>query len=240
MFPSSIEASPVPPGSGSRSLAALEALAGELGWARRRIAHRAHLFRAGQPLQALYLVHAGCVKTSIVSPDGREKITGFRMRGDLLGLDGLGTPVYGCDAVALDLCEVWQVPLAQLNGLSARLPNLQDLLTAALASEVRHDWQWMLTIGTSNAEQRVVAFLLELAGRQKHLGYSGRHVMLRMTRADLGNYLALQLETVTRVLSRLAGVGLIEVSRRQIGLRRPDALRRLLSSEPGSERLLAA
>jgi CRP/FNR family transcriptional regulator len=223
-----------------QSLILIEAMAAELGWTRRRVAERKHLFRSGQPLQALYLVHAGCLKTSVVSPDGREKITGFRMRGDLLGLDSLGTPLHECDAVALDLSEVWQVPIAQLEAQTARFPQLRELLTASLASEIRRDWQCMLTIGTLNAEQRVAAFLLELAERQKVLGYSARHLMLRMTRADLGNYLALQLETVTRILSRLDQLGIIGVARRQIELTRPEALHRLLTGEPQVPEALAA
>ena len=240
MFLATADRSPALLSPGAASPPVLESLGVELGWTRRRIGERKHLFRAGQPLQALYLVHAGCLKTSVVSPDGREKITGFRMRGDLLGLDALGTPAYGCDAVALDLCEVWQIPLAQLDAHDLRAPQLRELLTTSLAQEIRRDWQWMLTIGTLNAEQRVVAFLLELADRQKALGYSARHLVLRMSRADLGNFLALQLETVTRILSRLAQGGFIDVARRQIELSRPEGLRRLLGGAPEAVPALAA
>lgn len=224
----------------SQSIFELEKLALDLGCVRRQVAERKHLFRAGQPMQALYLVHAGCLKTSLISADGREKITGFRMRGDLLGLDALGTPAYACDAVALDLSEVWQLPVAQLDSEPTLLPQLRELVTTALAREIRRDWQWMLTLGTLNAEQRVAAFLLELADRQKSMGYSSRQLMLRMTRADLGNFLSLQLETVTRILTRLANLGIIEVERRQIGLSRPDALRSLLTQAGECPRAIAA
>lgn len=206
----------------------LEAIGQQLQLARRQVQPKQALFRAGQPAQALYLVHAGCFKTQLVSADGREKITGFRMRGDLLGLDALGTPSYGCDAVALEFGEVWELPCAQLEAFGAKLPELRQQLTAALAREIRRDWQWMLSVGTLNAEQRVVAFLLDLAERQDALGFSPRHLMLRMTRADLGSFLALQLETVTRVLTRLAGLGAIEVERRHIAIERPALLRTLL------------
>jgi CRP/FNR family transcriptional regulator len=224
--PSSLAAAPAAPQG--RLHLELEALGQQLQLARRQVQPKQALFRAGQPSQALYLVHAGCFKTQLVSADGREKITGFRMRGDLLGLDSLGTPSYGCDAIALEFGEVWELPCAQLEAFGAKLPELRQQLTAALAREIRRDWHWMLSIGTLNAEQRVVAFLLDLADRQDALGFSPRHLMLRMTRADLGSFLALQLETVTRVLTRLAGLGAIGVERRHIAIERPALLRTLL------------
>jgi CRP/FNR family transcriptional regulator, anaerobic regulatory protein len=207
----------------------LEALGATLRLQRRRVIAKQALFHAGQPAHALYLIHAGSFKTSVVSPDGREKITGFRMRGDLLGLDALGTPTYACDAIALDLGEVWELPCAQLDAFGTDLPRLREQLTAALAREIRRDWHWMLSVGTLNAEQRVAAFLIDLAERQRQLGYSARQLMLRMTRADLGNFLALQLETVTRALSRLQATGLIGVDGREVTIERPDALQLLLA-----------
>lgn len=196
--------------------------------ARRTVRRHEQLFHAGQPFRSLYFVHTGFFKTTIVSRDGREKITGFRMRGELLGIDSLGMPVHGCDAVALDTSEVWEVPYARFLELGARLPELHDGLAAALASEIRRDWAWMLTVGSLNAEQRVVAFLLDLAQRQLAMRYSPRQLALRMTRAEIGNFLALTLETVTRALSRLDAVGLISVSKRDIHLNDLDALQAML------------
>jgi CRP/FNR family transcriptional regulator len=207
----------------------LETFGQELHLFRRHVRRKQYLFRAGQPLHSICLVHAGFYKTSIVSEDGREKITGFRMRGDLLGIDGLGTEAYGCDAVSLDVGEVWDIPCSRLEDIGARMPAFREHLMAALAGEIRRDWHWMLSLGTLNAEQRVAAFLLDLARRQGRLGFSENRLVLRMTRADLGNFLALQLETVTRALSHLAASGLIEVERRQVHLVRPEALRLLLS-----------
>ena len=207
----------------------IETLGAQLQLARRRVQPKQALFRGGQPLHSLYLIHAGCFKTQLVSADGREKITGFRLRGDLLGLDALGTPRYACDAVALELGEVWELPCAQLEAFGDRIPELRQHLTAALAREIRRDWHWMLSVGTLNAEQRVVAFLLDLAERQSAMGFSARHLMLRMTRADLGSFLSLTLETVTRVLSRLASLGAIGVERRQIAIEQPALLRSMLA-----------
>lgn len=191
----------------------LEAMLARIPLQRRRVHAKQSLFRAGQPRQSLFYVHAGCFKTCLVSEDGREKITGFRMRGDLLGLDALDMETYACDAIALDVGEVWELPYAQLRDT---FPEFQERITAMLAGEIRRDWSWMLALGTLGADQRVVTFLLDLSARLAAMGFSPRQLMLRMTRAELGNFLALKLETVTRALSRLQAQGLIGVEGRQI------------------------
>jgi CRP/FNR family transcriptional regulator, anaerobic regulatory protein len=197
----------------------------------RKLVHRKDtLFHAGQSKSALYLVRSGHFKLSVLSEDGREKVTGFRMRGDLLGLDSIGMPNHGCDAVALDVGEVIELPHALL---SARVPGFQSWLMARMAREIRCDWEWMLATSTLGAEQRVVAFLLDLANRQHALGYSTEQVMLHMTRAEIGNFLALQLETVTRALSHLDAIGVIAVDRREIRILGLDALRGMIAGERG-------
>lgn len=206
---------------------ALEALLQPLTLSRRRVQRKQTLFRAGQPCHSLFFVHAGFFKTCVLSEDGREKITGFHLRGDLLGIDSFDMPTYACDAIALDTSEVWELPLAMLQERNA---DLLPMVTATLASELRRDWRWMLALGTLNAEQRVATFLLDLAARFTVLGFSARHVMLRMTRAELGSFLALQLETVTRALSRLACSGMIEVGGREILIKNPVALRAMLTA----------
>jgi CRP/FNR family transcriptional regulator len=207
-------------------LMGLEALLQKLPVQRHSLQRKQTLFRAGQPCHSLYLVHAGFFKTCVLSEDGREKITGFHLRGDLLGIDSFDLPAYGCDAVALDTGEVWELPLAQLR---LHAPELLPHVTAMLAGEIRRDWRWMLALGTLNAEQRVAAFLLDLAARLQALGFSARYLLLRMTRAELGNFLALQLETVTRVLSRLASTGLIAVDGRAIRIDDAKALKAILA-----------
>jgi CRP/FNR family transcriptional regulator len=195
----------------------------------RKLVHRKDtLFHAGQSAGTLYLVRSGCFKVSLLSEDGREKITGFRMRGDLLGADALGMAQHGCDAVALDVGEVIELPYA---ALSVRMPEFQTWLAARMAGEIRRDWAWMLATSTLGAEQRVVAFLLDLADRQQAMGYSPEHVVLQMTRAEIGNFLALQLETVTRALSHLDSLGLIAVDRREVRLLDTATLRASIAGE---------
>jgi CRP/FNR family transcriptional regulator len=192
---------------------------------RRMVQAKQVLFRAGQPQQFIYLVHSGAFKASLTAADGREKITGFRLRGDLLGLDSLGTPNHTCDVVALDVGEVWELPIAQLR---AQIPDFQERLTSALAGEIRRDWNWMLALSTLSAEQRVVAFLLDFAERLERMGFSSRQMLLRMSRADLGSFLSMQLETVVRALSRLQSLGHIAIDGREISIHDRHGLQAML------------
>ncbi len=180
-----------------------------------KVRARQNLFHAGQPRHALYFIRSGCFRTSILSEGGHEKITGFRMRGDMLGLDALDTARHNCDCVALEDGEIWELTI---NQLQHHQDLLQTTLTALLAAEIRRDWGWMLVLGSMSAERRVVSFLLDLASRLQS-GLEGTvELTLPMTRAELGNFLALQLETVTRALSHLQAQGFIAVDRRRVRL----------------------
>ncbi len=199
-----------------RDAIGIESLREHLPATRRRLRAEQHLYRAGQPFDALFVVHFGCLKVSDLSGDGREQVTGFRMRGDLVGAESIGLPGYACDVVALEDCEVWALPYRPIPAACLRLPSLQACLTAALAEEIRRDRSWMLTLGTLKAEQRVASFLLDLAARHARLGYSAHHFILRMSRADIASFLNLKHETVSRILSRLQERGQIAVDRREI------------------------
>lgn len=219
----------LPPGSLGLLLQGLEPK-------RRVVNPKAQVFRAGQAAGSLFLVNSGVFKTILTSDDGRERITGFRMRGELLGLDGIGQAEYACDAVALALGEVWEYRAQQL---AAAGPAFQHCLATVLATEIRSDWRWMLDTGSLCADKRVVAFLLDLATRLQAMGLSGRELCLHMTRSDIGNFLALQLETVVRAMSKLQSLGLIGINGREICLREPAALRAMLSG-PVAGQLRAA
>lgn len=198
---------------------------------RRKIAAGQPVFRAGQPFHALFLVGFGCLKTSELADDGREQVTGFRMRGDLLGVESIGLARYACDVVALEDSEVWELPYPPMLTACLRVPALQARLTESLAAEIRRDRQWMLTLGTLGAESRVAAFLLDLADRHARIGLDPCRFVLRMCRIDMANYLALKHETVSRVLSRLAEDGLIDVRRRDVTIRNAAALARIASDQ---------
>lgn len=184
----------------------------------RKVRAGQYLYRNGQPFHALHLVHVGFLKICELSEDGREQVTGFRMRGDLLGVESIGLTIHTCDAVALEDSQIWDLPYPPVLAACLNIPELQERLSSALAEEIRRDRSWMLTIGTLPAEQRVAAFLLDIASRLARLGFSARHFILRMGRADIASFLALKHETVSRALSHLEQLRYISVMRREVKL----------------------
>lgn len=207
----------------------IEQLRAHLPVTRRRLQPGQHLYRAGQPFNALFLVNVGCLKTCELSDDGREQVTGFHMRGDLIGAESIGLHGYACDVIALEACDVWELPYPPMLSACLRVPELQARLTSALAGEIRRDRSWMLALGTLSAERRVASFLLDLAERHARLGFSARHFILRMSRADIASFLALKHETVSRVLTRLHERGWISVERREVRILDADGLRDCVS-----------
>lgn len=192
---------------------------------RRKVEAGHYVYRSGQPFNALFLVNIGCFKTCELASDGREQVTGFRMRGDLIGVESIGLAHYACDVLALEDGEVWELPYPAMLSACLRVPELQARLTMALAEEIRRDRLWMLALGTLSAERRVAAFLLDVADRHARLGFSACHFILRMSRADMASYLALKHETVSRALSHLDDLGQISILRREVRILDADGLR---------------
>jgi len=183
---------------------------------RHRLEAGDYLYRSGQPFRAIYLIHAGSVKTCELSEDGREQVTGFRMRGELLGVESIGLAAHVSDVIALETCEIWELPYPPVLTACLHIPDLHMRLTSAMATEIRRDRSWMLAIGTLSAEQRVAAFLLDIAARHEAMGFSGRHFVLRMSRSEMASYLAIKHETVSRALAHLSDTNCISVQRREI------------------------
>ncbi|MFT3792027.1 MAG: helix-turn-helix domain-containing protein [Rudaea sp.] len=209
----------------------VEALRSQVPVTHHKLEAGQYLYRAGQPFKALYLVNVGFLKTCLIADDGREQVTGFRMRGDLIGIDSIGAATHECEAVALETSGVWELPYPAVMRACAQVPELQERLTWALAAEIRNDHSWKLVLGSLGSEQRVAAFLLDLAARHEALGLSPSHFVLRMGRADIGSFLALKHETVTRALTRLAHQGCIDVQWREIRILDAQALRRVIQCE---------
>ncbi len=217
------------PASTLRPVAAsldMDALAARMTVQRRRVRGGQHVYRAGQPFRALFFVHAGFLRRSVATADGREQVTGFPMRGELVGVESIGSSHYTVDVIALDDCEIIELPYPAVLDACTTIPALQGALTQALAHELRRDQYWMLTLGTLNADQRVAAFLQDLAARHRALGFSASHFVLRMSRMDIASFLALKHETVTRALSHLAAAGIISVERREIRISCAERLER--------------
>jgi CRP/FNR family transcriptional regulator, anaerobic regulatory protein len=199
----------------------------QLAVSRRRIARGAYLTHAGDALHALYVVRSGAFKMVRGSRAGTEKVTGFRLSGDLIGLDAISRGEHLQDVAALEESEVCALPFAQLQRFSSSVPALQRELFRALSADIDRDDGLVLLLGGISAEQRLAGFLLSLSRRYARLGYSGARFVLRMTREDIASYLGLTLETVSRSLSRFRETGLIGVKQREVELNDTVALSEL-------------
>ncbi|MDP2005209.1 MAG: helix-turn-helix domain-containing protein [Rubrivivax sp.] len=202
----------------------LETLSAEL----RPVARGMALFRQGDALASLYEVHAGFFKSGITDVQGRSQVTGFHLSGDLLGLDAIGTDHHGADAVALEDAMVRVIPFEAMSALFREYAPLQHAFHKIMSREIIRDQTMMLVLGTLSAEGRVAAFLLDLTQRLHARGFSASSLVLRMTREEIGSYLGLQLETVSRTFSKLQHDGVIEIRNRDLHVRDPAALQRLL------------
>ncbi|MBE9610118.1 fumarate/nitrate reduction transcriptional regulator Fnr [Chitinilyticum piscinae] len=191
------------------------------------------LYRAGEPFRSLYAVRLGFFKASVISEDGREQVTGFHMTGELLGMDAISTDFHTCDAIALEDSEVCELPFADIETLARDVPALQHHLYKVMSREIVRDHGVMLLLGNMKAEERLAAFLLNLSQRFAVRGYSSSSFHLRMTREEIGSYLGLKLETVSRTLSKFQDQGYIKVQNRLIELVDVDSLKRLLNSCQG-------
>lgn len=186
------------------------------------------LFRTGDPFSSLYAIRTGMFKTRVTSLDGRDQVTGFQMAGEIVGLDGIGTNEHACDALALEDAEVCVIPYVNLTELAQQIPGLQRHFHRLMSREIVREHGVMLLLGGMRAEERVAAFLLNLTQRMQARGFSSREIVLRMTREEIGSFLGLKLETVSRTFSRLADEGLIEVQQRHVRIVDPEALRAIL------------
>jgi CRP/FNR family transcriptional regulator len=196
--------------------------------ARRTLSRGDALFRTGAPFTSLYAVRTGFFKTNVTSEDGRDQVTGFQMAGELLGLDGIGTDRHTCDAIALEDSQVCVIPFQQLEDLSRELSDLQHHFHKIMSREIVRDHGVMLLLGSMRAEERLAAFLLNLTQRLRTRGFSSSSLVLRMTREEIGSYLGLKLETVSRAFSKFQEDGLLEVKQRQIRVLDVAALQALV------------
>jgi CRP/FNR family transcriptional regulator len=200
-------------------------------YARRRLKRGEALFNAGAEFSAVYAIRSGFFKTSVLDGDGREQVTGFSMGGELLGLDGLGSGAYNGTAVALEDSEVCVLPYALIDEMSRAVPALQRHLHAVLAREIVRDHGVMLLLGSMRAEERLATFLINLSKRFVRRGYSRCDFQLRMTREELGSYLGLKLETVSRLFSQFQKDGLIEVNQKHVRILDTEGLERVLAAK---------
>jgi CRP/FNR family transcriptional regulator, anaerobic regulatory protein len=195
---------------------------------RRRVKRQHHLYRAGEPFEAIYAVRTGFFKTDVILEDGRDQVTGFQMAGEILGMDGISTEAHTCNAIALEDSEVCVIPFAQLEHLSREIETLQHHFHKVMSREIVRDQGVMMLLGTMRAEERLAAFLINMSQRFVARGYSPAEFHLRMTREEIGSYLGLKLETVSRAFSRFQDSGLIAVQQRHIRILDTQGLKKVL------------
>jgi CRP/FNR family transcriptional regulator len=213
------------PGSVERDV--LEQIDRRLVAIRRKVAAGDALFRAGDRFESVYAVRCGFFKTQMHTRAGREQVTGFRMSGDLVGLDGIGGGRHHVDAIALEDSQVCVIPYETLRALAHELPPLLAGFHRLMSREIVEDQGALVQMGAMCAEQRLASFLLDLGDRMHERGYSPCSLVLRMRRSELGSYLGLELETVSRTLSKLQAAGLLSVAQREVRITDRDRLKQV-------------
>ncbi|OUM00947.1 fumarate/nitrate reduction transcriptional regulator Fnr [Variovorax sp. JS1663] len=196
---------------------------------RRRVRRRETLFRTGDRFTSLFAIRSGFFKTRVASEDGRDQVTGFQMAGEIIGLDGIVNDEHSCDAVALEDAEVCVMPFQRIEALSREVKALQRHIHQIMSREIVRDHGVMLLLGSMRAEERLAAFLLNLVQRLRARGFSQSEFILRMTREEIGSYMGLTLETISRTMSKFVADGILEIDQRKVRIVDPEALQRILN-----------
>ncbi len=220
----------LPAGLGAQELDQLDAIVNR----KRPLKRGDYLYRAGSALQSLFAVRTGFLKSCVLHDDGREQVAGFHMTGELLGLDAIGTSKHICDAVALEDSDACEIPYHDLEQLSRDIPALQHHFHRIMSREIARDYGVMMLLGSMRAEERLAAFLLNLSQRYAARGYSPTSFILRMTREEIGSYLGLKLETISRAFSHFQNEGLVLVQNKSIEIKDFDRLRALIGKCAGA------
>ena len=203
----------------------------ELVAVRRTVRRGTSLFRNGEKFSSLYAIRTGFFKTCVTTEDGRDQVTGFQMAGEIIGLDGIVNDQHTCDAIALEDAEVCVMPFDRIEEISREVNALQRHVHKIMSSEIVREHGVMLLLGSMRAEERLAAFLLNLVQRLQARGFSRSELVLRMTREEIGSYLGMKLETVSRTFSKFADDGMVEVKQRHIHIRDADALKRIVNPQ---------
>jgi CRP/FNR family transcriptional regulator len=190
----------------------------------------------GQAFDTLYIVNSGFLKTVLIDEFGNEQVLSFPMKGDMLGVDGIHTKHYSSEAVALSDCDLILLPFKKLTALGRVHVELEHAMYGVMSRELVREQTMVGMLGALSAEARVARFLVSLSERFSQMGYSSKIFNLRMTRHEIGSYLGLTLETVSRTLSAFNEIGLISVDQRTIGIKDPDALKTLRRLPPSRSR----
>jgi len=197
--------------------------------ARRKVKRGETLFHNGERFTHLYAIRTGFFKTSITSEDGRDQVTGFQMAGEIIGMDGIVQDHHTCDAIALEDAEICAMPFSQIEDLSREVNALQHHVHKIMSREIVREHGVMLLLGSMRAEERLAAFLLNLAQRLHARGFSQSELVLRMTREEIGSFLGLKLETISRTFSKFVDEGVVEVKQRHVRIINTEALQDIVN-----------
>jgi len=203
----------------------------ELVASRKKIKKGEFLFQSGSPFKSIYAIRTGFFKTSVTTEDGRDQVSGFQMAGEIIGLDGIVNDNHAWDAIALEDAEVCVMPFERIEQISMEVKSLQHHVHKIMSREIVRENSVILLLGSMKAEERLAAFLLNLVQRLHARGFSQSELVLRMTREEIGSFLGLKLETVSRAFSKFAEDGIIEVKQRNLKIIKPDALKQIVNSQ---------
>jgi CRP/FNR family transcriptional regulator len=199
-----------------------------LVYARRTVKRGDSVYRAGDTFGAVYAIRSGCFKTNCALPGGREQVTGFHLPGEIVGMDGICADRYPCNAVALEDSDVCVIPLSRLEEIAREVPSLEHQFNKLMSREVVRDQHAMMLLGGMRAEARLAAFLLDCSERWAARGNSSSEFELRMTREEIGSFLGLKLETVSRLFSKFQRENLLLVQQRHVRIVDAPGLRGIL------------
>jgi CRP/FNR family transcriptional regulator, anaerobic regulatory protein len=183
-----------------------------------------HIFRAEDPFESFFAVRSGSVKVYIINESGEEQIIGFYFPGEIIGFDAIEHHKHTCSAIALETMTFCSIPYEKINAICLQIPDLQNQMFRLLSREISSENQLLLAISRRSAEERIATFLISLSSRFKKLGYSAKEYNLPMSRQEIGNYLGLTIETVSRLFTKFQQNGLVKINRKAISLENLPAI----------------
>ena len=203
---------------------------------RSRPLHRGdHLFRGGERFRSLYVVKTGSVKTYAPSEEGGEQVLGFHLPGEIIGMDAIDKECHACSAKVLETSAICEIPFQRFEELSSTIPSLQHQMFRLLSKEIGQDAEMLLLLGKKNAEERLAAFLVSMSKRLSKRGLSPTDFYLSMSRHEIGNYLGLAVETVSRLFTRFQDEGLLKVDRKHVQLLSLTALESMTGNHQSAD-----
>jgi CRP/FNR family transcriptional regulator, anaerobic regulatory protein len=189
-----------------------------------------HIYHAGESFRSIYAVRSGAIKGFTVNNEGVEQVTGFYLPGEIFGMDGIGHPNHLNSALALETSAICEIPFSRMEDLSMQIPSLQRHFFALMSREITSDQKLITMLSKNSAEERVATLLVSISARNARRNLSGTRFRLPMSRADIGNYLGLTVETVSRVFSRFQNQGLLEVDKKEIAILDLDKLKEMANT----------